>query len=252
MSAWHLEWLRLWRTRQAIALAATFVVLGLGLPVLTYYLPELISGAEASLHLVIPKQTATDSLTGFTNNAAQLGTLIVVVVGAATLAIDSRPVLAVFYRTRVHRPSRLVLPRFASVVAISVVSLALGTFGAWYETTILFSQVSIADLTWGLGLEAVWFLFVTSVVTLMTSAIRSVLGVVGASVALLLGLSLLDNLEAVATWLPTHLAASGSDFVKGTAANDWHAVIVAAAATLIALGVALNRIGRREIGSADS
>lgn len=251
MGPWHLELLRMWRTRRWIALVATFVILGLGLPVLTYFLPDLISGADKSLQIVVPKQTAADAIAGFANNGGQLGTLVLVVVAAASLAIDAHPALSAFYRTRVRRADLLVLPRYVVVTAASVVALILGTLGAWYETTVLFSSVNFGALAGGVGLEAVWLCFVASIVLLFSSVFRSVLGVVGWAVAFLLTLALLTNLGAIASWLPTRLAASVGDLVQRPAGDIWHAVVVAVFGTAIGLAVGVYLLGRREINSAD-
>jgi ABC-2 type transport system permease protein len=247
MGPWRLEVLRLWRTRRLVALAATFLILGLGIPVLTYYLPELVKNAGNGVQIIAPKPTAADSIAGFASNVAQLGTLVVVVVAAATLAIDAHPGLAAFYRTRVRRPTRLVLPRYVIVTAASVATLALGTLGAWYETTVLLGSVSVGALVGGLALEALWLCFVTSIVTVFASTIRGVLGVVGASIALLLALALLGNLPAASSWLPTRLAASGADFVQHSAGNVWHAAVVTGVATVAALSLAVNRLGTRQL-----
>src|SRR6266545_1028652 len=141
MGPWRLELLRVWRTRRMIALAATFLILGLGVPVLTYYLPELVKNAGNGVRIIAPKPTPADAITGFASNVAQLGTLVIVVVAAASLSIDAHPGLAAFYRTRVHRPILLVLPRYVVVTAASVATLALGTLGAWYETRVLLGSV---------------------------------------------------------------------------------------------------------------
>jgi ABC-2 type transport system permease protein len=247
MGPWRLELLRLWRTRRLVAFAATFLILGFGEPVLTYYLPEIVKSAGNGVQITVPEPTAAGGIAGFANNVAQLGTLVVVVVAAATLSIDAHPGLAAFYRTRVHRPTFLVLPRYAIVTAASVATLALGTLGAWYETTILLGSVSFGALMGGLALEALWICFVTSIVAAFTSAIRGVLGVVGASIALLLGLALLGNLPSVSSWLPTRLAASGADIVQRSAGDIWHAAIVSGGATVAALILAVNRLGRRQL-----
>ena len=251
MGPWHLELLRMWRTRRWIALVATFVILGLGLPVLTYFLPDLVNGATNGVQIVVPKQTAADAIAGFANNAGQLGTLVLVVVAAASLAIDAHPALSAFYRTRVRRVDLLVLPRYVVVTAASVVALILGTLGAWYETTVLFSSVNFGALAGGVGLEAVWLCFVASTVLFLSSMVRSVLGVVGWTIALLLGLALLANVGAVETWLPTRLAASIGVLVQGPAGDIWHAVVMAGLGTAIGLAAGVYLLGRREVTSAD-
>lgn len=155
MGPWRLESLRMWRTRRLIALCATFLVLGLGEPVLTYYLPQLVKGgADKGVQIILAKQTPADAIDGFAGNVGQLGTLVVVIVAAANVAIDAHPGLAAFYRTRIHRPALLVVPRYVTTSAASIAALALGTLGAWYETIVLLGTVPLGALMTGLALEA--------------------------------------------------------------------------------------------------
>jgi ABC-2 type transport system permease protein len=246
MGPWRLELLRIWRTRRLVALAATFLILGLGSPVLTYYLPDLIKNSASGMQIILPKQTAADGIAAFASNIAQLGTLVVVVISAATLAIDADPGLAAFYRTRVRRSFPLVMPRYLIITAASIVALALGTLGAWYETTILLGSVSFGSLMLGLALEALWICFVTSIVALFSSTLRGAIGVVGASITLLLALSLLGSLSAASSWMPTRLSGSGAAFIQGETGNIWRAIIVTSLATIAAISLAIYRFGNRE------
>jgi ABC-2 type transport system permease protein len=249
MGPWRLELLRLWRTQRIIALGAIFLILGFGIPILTYYLPELVKNSAGDVEITVPKQTAADSMAGFASNVSQLGTLIVVVVAAATLAIDARPNLSVFYRTRVHQPARLILPRYVVVSAATVATLALGTLGAWYETTILLGSVPVGGLLVGLVLEALWFCFVIGVVAAFTGLFRGVLGVVGGSIALLLALALLGSvLPSVSSWLPTRISSgSAARIVQPPAENLWQPVVIATVGTIVALGLAIYGLGKREL-----
>jgi ABC-2 type transport system permease protein len=229
-----------------IALAATFLILGLGLPVLTYYLPDIVKNAGNGVTIIAPKQTPADAIEGFASNAAQLGTLVVAIVTASTVALDADPVIAAFYRTRLHTPILLLLPRYLTVTAASVAALALGTLGAWYETTVLLGHLRASALIGGFALQALWLCFATSIVALATSATRSALGAAGGSIAFLLGLSLLGNLASVSSWLPTRLAGSEADLLRHHTAGLWHAILVSALATLAALALALDRLNKRE------
>ena len=91
MTVWRLEIARLWRTRRLVALLGVFLVLGFGEPVLTYYLPQLVNGETNGIKIVIPPATPAQALKGFSQNAAQLGILVVVIVAAASVALDSGP-----------------------------------------------------------------------------------------------------------------------------------------------------------------
>jgi ABC-2 type transport system permease protein len=235
-----------------IVLSAPFLLLGLGIPVLTYYLPQIINGQQRGVRISLPKQTALDALSGYASDIAQLGTLVVAIVAAASLAIDAQPSLAAFYRTRVRRLARLVLPRYLTVCAASAAALALGTAGAWYETSVIFGHVPAGAILAGLALESLWLCFVTSVTALLASVLRGVLGIVGATIALVLALGLLGNLSAVAPWLPTRLAASVAALAGHPAGDIWRAVVVTGVATPALLAVSLRAWARREPRAADA
>jgi ABC-2 type transport system permease protein len=246
MTLWKLELLRLWRTRRVIALCAVFLILGFGSPVLTYFLPDLVKDAGSGVQIILPEQTAADGFATFASNIAQLGTLVVVIVAAATLAIDAQPGLAVFYRTRLRRATRLVLPRYLVITLASIGGLALGTLGAWYETVILLGSVSFPDLVAGFFTASLWLCFVTAVVTLFASLIRSVLGVAGVSIGTMFALSLLGSFSFLRNWVPTRLSGSSADFILGTTSGLWQASAVTAIAAILAMTVALYRLDRRE------
>jgi ABC-2 type transport system permease protein len=247
MSVWRLEWLRIWRTWRLIALAAIFLILGLGSPVLTYYLPEIVKNNSSGVQIVVPKQTAADGIRSFTGNLAQLGTLVVAIVASASLAFDSHPALSAFYRTRLRAAWRLVLPRMLAVAAATTATLALGFLGAWYETAVLLGSVPVLGLLAGFAVALLWFCFVIGVVAAFASVMRSVLAVAGSSIGFLLAVSLLGGLSSRFDWLPTRLIGSAAEVVMRESTGLWASVIVAIAATILATTFALARFGAREL-----
>jgi ABC-2 type transport system permease protein len=249
MSPWRLEAIRLWRTRQLLILLAAYLLLGLGLPILTYYLPTLIKNAGNGVHIIAPKPTPTDSIKAFGSNAGQLGTLVVVIVAAVNLSLDAHPGVAAFYRSRVRRPSALILYRYAMVNAASIAALVLGTACAWYETRVLLGSLPAGAVAVGLLFGALWICVATSTVALFASVIRGVSGVVGATIALFLGLALLEGLPAVHSWFPTSLANAAGALVHNALGDLWHAVVAGVVCTLGSLRLALMLFGRREVSS---
>ena len=250
MSPWRLELLRLWRTRRLVALGATFGLIGLGIPILDHYLPQILKHASTGgVRITIPRATPAQALTDVGNNISQLGTLVLVVVAAASLAIDARRALAIFYRTRARDPWTLFVPRCATVTLAGVLALGLGVLAAWYETAALIGPPRVAALAGGFVLEAVWICFAVATVAAWASITPGVLAITGASLASLLSLALLASIPVVSTWSPTALAGSMGDLAKSHAATaPWHAVIVAVPSTLALLTVSAWRLtgGARE------
>ncbi len=246
MSPWRLEVLRLWRTRRLVALTAPFVLLGLGIPILTKHLPELAKHSSGGMRVIAPPPAPADALVGFGQNAAELGTLVIVVVAAASLAIDARPALAAFYRSRVHHSSVLVLPRYIAVSVAGMCSLGLGVLCAWYETDVLIGPLSPGALAAGFGLETLWVCFCVGVVAAWASVARSVVAVVAASLASLLALVFLSNIHALSSWSPSALGASVADLAGAQHPGvPWHAFAITAVGTVALVATSAWRLPRR-------
>jgi ABC-2 type transport system permease protein len=247
MGPWRLEVLRAWRTRRLAVLAAAFFLFGLGDPILTHELPNLVKANTNGARITLPPQTAADGMAAFAHSVSQIGTLVVVIVTAASLAIDTRPGLSAFYRTRLRRPTRLILPRYLVITAASIAAFGLGTLGAWYESTVLLGHVPLAGLAGGFGLETLWLCFAAAVATACASAVRSVLGAAGWALACLLGLVALSNVTVISSWMPTRLASGAAALIVQPAPTAlWHPVLTAAATAIALMWLALKRFGRRE------
>ena len=247
IGAWRLEWIRLWRTRRLVGVLAAFVLVGLGEPVLIYYLPELIERSGSSIQVIAPDPVPADAIVAYIGDAMQLGLLIVLVVAAAGLTVDSRPHLAAFYRTRVRTSVELVLPRYVAVTAASIAALVAGMACAWYETEVLLGHVSAARLGQATLLLSAELCFATAVVALFSSLVRSVAAVVGSSVALLLVLGLLGTVvDQLAAWLPTHLSTAATELVRGDdPRHPWWTAAVTLLASGFVLVAAIRQFGRR-------
>ena len=232
MNPWHLEVLRLWRTRRVVALFGAFLIIGFGEPVLTYFLPQLVKGGTEGVKIILPPATPFEAMKSFSQQSAQLGTLVVVIVAAACIAVDANPALAIFYRTRIHHPAMLLLPRSTATAVAAMLALLLGTGAAWYETRLLIGYVSPGALAAGCALEMLWVAFTVAVVTGWSAIVRSVLAVVGGSVATLLALALLDSIGALASWLPSSLTSGIPDLLAGNVGVHWQGVGVTVAATV--------------------
>jgi ABC-2 type transport system permease protein len=248
MSPWRLEALRLVRTGRLVALVATFVILGFAMPVLTYFLPQLIEHSSGNIEIVVPEQTAADGIIGYASNLAQIGTLVVVVIAAAAFAIDARPALGAYYRTRVPSIGHLLLPRALALAAATELSLVLGTLGAWYETEVLLGSVDVAALAEGTLLMALWFAFVICLTVGVAGIQRSVLGVAGVTIGVVLVLVFLGSLSVLSSWLPTRLGSGYSEaFLPGGGENVWRPIVVAIVAGAASWLVGVTLLARREV-----
>lgn len=248
MNLWRLEVLRFTRTRRLIPLLAIFLLAGFGGPALARYLADIVkSQTSENVTIIVSKARPVDGISMFTSNAQQLGLFVAIVIAAGILAIDARPGLSAFYRTRVRPFDRVVLPRY--VVSASVVSgcYVLGALGAWYETIVLLGHLDAVRYLLGMALTTVYLWFAVAVVALAGSLTRSVVGAAGAAIGILLALPILGALPSVRPWLPSTLAGAQVQLAGTSAASDFvRAAVVAVVATAGILALALYRFRSRE------
>lgn len=245
MTPWRLELLRLWRTRRLIALLAAYLVLGLGIPILTHDLPSLLKSSSGPIKVIVPPPKPADALTSFASNASSLGTLVLVIVAAASVAFDARPALAAFYRSRIRRTWMLIGPRCLAVVVAAVFSLLLALLCVWYETGVLIGPLRFQALAAGFGIDVLWICFCVSVVAFWAGIARGVMPVIGATLATLLTLVFLSGIHSVSPWLPTGIASGAAAFVGPAPGLPWRASLAAAIATMAFAYAAMKLFARR-------
>ena len=248
MNLWRLEWLRLVRTRRWIALTGVFVAFGLIGPVSAKYLPDLVAHAGGGVKIIVPPPVPADGIRQFTGNATQIGVVVVVVVAVAAFAFDTRPGLAIFYRTHVRRARDLILPRYVVVSAAAIVTFVLGTLAAVYETVVLLGGLPAARVTLGVVLESLFLLLCVAVAAAATTVTRSSLAAIGLSLAILLAMPLVGSIGPAGSWVPSKLTASLDTLVAGTSPSTYtKATLTCLAAIAVFLSAALVRVGRREL-----
>jgi len=245
----RLEFLRFTRTRRLIPLLAIFLLAGFGGPVLARYLPELLKNQTSdNITIIVSKARPVDGISMFTSNADQLGLFIALIIAAGILAIDAKPGLSAFYRTRVRPFDRVILPRYVITAAVVSLSYTLGAIGAWYETTVLLGHLDPGRYLLGIAFTVVYLWFAVAVVALTASVTRTVVGTAGAAIGILLLLPIVGSLHTIQPWLPSTLVGAQVAMVRTDPATDFlRAATIGFVATAGVLVVALRRFRHREV-----
>jgi ABC-2 type transport system permease protein len=251
MTLWRLEVLRLIRTRRIVALLAVYLLFGLLGPLTARYLSEILDLAGGDLEgatIVLPDPVPADGMAQYVSNASQIGTLVVVVIAAGSLAFDAVPEMGVFLRTRVPTVAAILAPRLVVVTAATVAAFILGSVAAWYETWALIGALPAGSVLAGIGYGTVFLVFVVALVAAVASWAKGVLGTVLASAVILLAMPILGVADAVGRWVPTQLAGALGQLPGGAAASDYlPATIVALLATAGLIWLAIAGAQRREL-----
>lgn len=249
MNLWRLEWLRLMRTKKWVALAAVYVLFGLIGPLSARYIKEILArvGTADGTVITVPDPVASDGMVQFVSNAAQIGTLVVVIVAAGALAFDAIPEMGVFLRTRVSPAWRILVPRLVVSFLAAAGAFVVGAGVAWYESWALIGALDPGPVLAGVALGVVFLAFVVALTAAVAQRMRKVLGTVMTSLVILVAMPLLGLAPAISRWLPTSLANALADLpAGGTMESYWPALGVTVVLTAVLVWLACGWAGRRE------
>lgn len=247
MSLWRLEILRVLRSKRIVALLGVFGFFGVVGPMIARYMADILERFGGGVEVAVPDPVPADGITQYLSNASQLGTLVVLVVAAGALALDAKPELAAFLRTRAS-VQRLLAPRYVVSVLAAGIGFTFGMLLAWYETQVLLGSLPVGAMLAGIGYSWLYLAFAVAVVALSAALLRGTLAVVALSAGLLLFLPVLGVVDVLSPWLPSALLGSPDALVRGEPAGEYlraAGVAVVATAALLAAAVALLR--RREL-----
>ena len=246
MTLWRLELLRLWRTQRWLILLSVFASFGILGPITARYLPDLMESLGEDAVGAVPPMTAVDGITQYVGNAAQIGMLAVAFVGAAALAFDSKPEMAVFLRTRATVRDILV-PRYVVSTVASITAFAVGMAIAYVGTGILLEWLDVGSVLVGTALFGLYLAFAVAVFALIASFLRRVPGVAMLSVGVLIVLALVGLVPNVAQWLPSELVGAIDILIRGGEFEFWRSILTTAVLTIVMLAVSIKRLEAREV-----
>lgn len=247
---YRLEARRLLRTRSFLGLVLLCALAGIGGPVLSYFTEDLVRMADPGMGLLVelPEITAVDALGGYTELVAPLGVLVLVLMAAAALTVDSSPGRSVFYRSRISGAADLVLPRFALPALAACAAFLVGALVTWGTTSLLFEPLPLNPTLLGALLAGLYLLMATALVALVSALTLSTLATVGFSLLGLVAVLLIGQLPFLSHLGPSGLLQGQAALTAGAPAGDFAPMaLVAAALTLLFLALAVRLSGRREV-----
>lgn len=248
MNLWRLEVLRLTRTHRLMILFGVYGFFAITGPLIAAYFNEVVTRFGGEVTVIAPDPRPVDGLGHFISNASQLGVLAVVVVAATALAFDAKPEIAAFLRTRVERPSTLLLPRYLVVTVAAVLTLVVSTVIAWVTSVALLGSLPVRPVVIGTLYGAVFLAFAVAVLAAVAGFVRTQTGAAFASLAILLMLPVVGMAPTVAPWLPTELPSAVLALAEGVPATEYvRSLVVTLASTAALLTLAVDRLGRREL-----
>lgn len=247
MTLWRLEWVRLTRTGRVLILLAVFFSMGIIGPASVRYLPELLEAAGSSEAIEsLPPVTPEFAMASFLGNAIQLGLLAVAFVGAAALAIDSKPEVSVFFRSRAT-VREILAPRFTMSAGAAVFAFAAGVVTAAVVSGILIDWPDPRTTIVASSLVGLYLIFVVAVIALFGSVVRKVPATALLTIGTMIVLSIIGLYQPIAAWLPSYLVGGFDAIISGGDFVYWRTVAVTIAMIVGALWLTTVRLENREV-----
>jgi ABC-2 type transport system permease protein len=247
VSVWRLELLRLFRTPRWAGLLASFLVFGIGMPILTRYQDALLRHLGGDVTVTVPPATPAQGIAAYLQNAMQIGLLVSVLIAAGSLAFDAKPEWAAFLRTRSSSLAALVIPKVAVNAAATATCFTAGLVAAWIGTVALIGSVPVASVVAGSAFGVVYLVFAIAVVACSAAVARSVIGAGGLALVVLIALPILGQVPALRPWVPSALVGSPTDLAQGEPVTSFLRAAAASVVAAVALVWASTRLlARRE------
>jgi ABC-2 type transport system permease protein len=248
MTLWRLELARLWRTHRWLIVFGVYAFFGAVGPLTARYMDEIVARFGGGVEMTSPVPTPGAAFGQFVGNASQLGLLAVVVVAAGALALDARPEIAAFLRTKVAQPTRLLLPRYVVSTVAAGGALVLGTAVAWALTTALIGAPPLGPVAVGTLYGMLFLAFAVAVVAVVAGYARSQATAVFGALIVLLMFPIIGIADAIKVWLPSELVAAVAAMADGVPAGEFvRSAVVTAILTAGLLVLAVRRFAAREL-----
>lgn len=246
MNLWRLEILRLFRTRRIWILLGVFASFGVLGPLTARFLPEIVDAVGGGVEIAVPPPSPEFAMASYLGNALQIGVLAVAFVAAAALAVDAKPEMAVYLRTRA--PIRQILmPRYVVNMTAAVLSFVVGTAVAYIGSTVLIDTPRLGGTIVATLLLAVYLVFVVALTGVAASVIRSVPGVALVTIAAVIMIGIVGLIPRIGAWMPSTLIGSFDVLISGAEFDYWRSLIVTIALSLACIPASVALMGRREV-----
>lgn len=205
-------------TYRVLIAAAVFLLSGIGGPLATHLLPQLVShSSTGGITIIVGKQTVVDAIDSYLGNMDQIPMLAVILLAMGTVAEERARGLSALVLYRPISRAAYILAKLTGYGMVLLGSLVLSALAALYYTTVLFGSAPIGPyLAINLGL-AILLLDILTITVLCSTLLPS--GVAAGGLAFVLYIilavvpSLLPSLGAV---LPTAITGHAHALLGGT------------------------------------
>jgi len=240
------EFLRTWRIW---VLGGFLIFFALSSPLLAKMTPEILASVgtgQPGLVIKIPDPTWRDAYAQWIKNLSQIGTMIVIVVAAGSVASEVTSGTAQLVLAKPVSRAGFVVAKFVALALYVAVLGALGTAVVQAETYAVFGSAPAAELWRSSGLWLAGALLLSAVAVLASTAMPT-LAAVGVSMLAFLLLPVAAIWPDAASYSPAGLIGMPARVVTGAQVDMGWPLATSVAVAIVVLTAACGVFSRREL-----
>lgn len=249
MTSLRKELLEQWRTYRFLAVAVVLILFGILSPVTAKFLPNIllsIPGAEDFASL-IPQPTVADAIGQYVKNIQQFSILLAVLVTMSAVAGEKERGTAALMLVKPLSRGAFLFSKFCAISLTLLVNIVVAGALAYFYTLYLFEAIDVGG--WLLLNLLMWISFslIVALTLLFSTLLRSPAAAAGASVGVILFVTILSAIPRWGEVLPGELYNWGAKAALGAANPAWTSLLVTLTAIVLCLVVAWQIFERQEL-----
>ncbi len=236
-----------WRTYRLLIVGSIFLMFGITTPLTLKYLPQILESAGEGMTIEVPPPTAAQSLAEYAGTIAQVGALVVVLVGMGSVANELRSGTAVMTLSKPVGRGAFVGAKLAAMSVTFLVSMAVASAFCFGYTVWLIEGAGVMSFVELNLLLGVFLVFCLAVTLALSSLFKSSLAAGGIALSVVLGQALLGAVPYVGDFMPNKILGWGNSLLSGGGDSYWGALAVTVAAIGACLHGAQRSLRRRDL-----
>jgi len=245
------EILQQWRTKRFLVILAVFLLFGLGSPLMSKMVPELVKAEPGGEELVklLPPPSAADGVGSYIEFIGTFGYILVILLGMNAIAGEKETGTAGLILSKPMPRWVFILSKFIAQSLVYISAILVGTLAVYYCTFVLFGAVDALMLIKINLLLLAWLLTFAGVALLASVLGRTVAIAAGAGLGLAVLIGFTRNIPHFGKWTPNGLMAWAGALIENpeTALANPAALIGSMVMLLIFLILSIALFQRQEI-----
>jgi ABC-2 type transport system permease protein len=210
------EIIQQWRTKRFLAVLAVFLLFGLGSPLISSMVPELVKSEPGGEELVklLPPPSAADGVASYIEFIGTFGYIMVILLGMNAVAGEKESGTAGLILSKPMPRWAFVLSKFMAQSLVYSLAVVVGALAVYYCTVILFGAMDMLIIIKISLLLLLWLLTYAAVALLGSVIGRTIATAAGAGLGLSVLIMLARNIPHVGKWTPSGLMGWASALMQ--------------------------------------